>query len=71
MKQIIPGRVASVLLFAASSLGGLSVVLSRLPLFGQFWMFLHYIQSSAGAQGVAGKITYWERFVYSFILAAR
>jgi hypothetical protein len=32
-------------------------------------LFVHYLEVSRNAEGIAGKITLWERVVYSFILS--
>jgi hypothetical protein len=32
-------------------------------------LFVHYLEASRHADGIAGKITTWERVVYSFILS--
>jgi len=33
-------------------------------------LFIHYLEASRNAEGIAGKITLWERVVFSFILSS-
>ena len=40
------------------------------PLISRASLFLYYLEASRHADGVAGKITLWERLVYSFILSS-
>ena len=53
---------------AATGVLGL-VVAIQTPLMSRASLFLYYLEASRHADGVAGKITLWERVVYSFILS--
>ena len=62
------GRVTARLALAATGLWGL-VLASQTSVLSRASLFLYYLETSRNAEGIAGKITLWERVVYSFILS--
>jgi hypothetical protein len=61
----LTGRLA----IAATALWGVVLALQT-GLASRASLFLYYLEASRNADGVAGKITLWERVVYSFILSS-
>ena len=63
------GKLAGRLTLAAMGLWGL-VLACHTGLASRASLFIYYLEASRNAEGIAGKITLWERVVYSFILSS-
>jgi hypothetical protein len=71
VKDRIPNawrKAAGRLALAATGFWGL-LLAAQNGLTARASLFLYYLEASRNADGIVGKITLWERVVYSFILS--
>jgi len=68
--QIAWRKLARASVLGAAGLVGVALIGTHTVVGAQATQFLHYLEASKDAQGVSGKITLWERVLYSFILSA-
>jgi hypothetical protein len=62
------GQLTARLAVAVTGVWGVMIA-AHTGLVGRASLFINYLEVSRHAEGIAGKITLWERVVYSFILS--